>query len=103
MALPKVRETPSAAAIWRAYPLRAAAAYLGGVARLNCAVDVAGALYDCRIVSETPPGEGFGRHAMDLTDQVRVDPLKCDGRPVDGARVVMPIRFQPPSRTFYPH
>jgi len=100
---PRLREGPSDTAIYMAYPLRAAANHLAGVVRVNCAVRVNATLYDCRVVSETPPGEGFGAHALDLTDLAIVDPLRCDGVPVSGARVIVPIRFEPPPRTFRPH
>jgi protein TonB len=101
--LPRLREGPNDAAIYMAYPLRAAANHLAGLVRVNCAVNVSARLYDCHVASETPAGEGFGAHALDLTDLAVVDPLKCGGRPVDGARVIMPIRFDPPPRSFRPH
>jgi protein TonB len=101
--LPRLREGPSDAAIYMAYPLRAAANRLAGVVRVNCAVRVNARLHDCRVISETPAGEGFGAHALDLTDLAVVDPLKCDGRAVEGARVILPIRFEPPPRAFRPH
>jgi periplasmic protein TonB len=86
---------PSDAAINLAYPLRAAEARLSGLVEINCAVHIDGTLDDCAVVSETPPGEGFGVQALGLADFMLMDPLKCDGRPVDGARVTVPIAFTP--------
>jgi TonB family protein len=100
---PAWREMPSDTDIYLAYPLRAANAHMAGVAGLNCAVHVSGALYDCKVASEAPTGEGFGAHALSLVDRVLMSPLKCDGQPVEGARVVVPIRFKPPPRIFRPH
>ncbi|HZZ89183.1 MAG TPA: energy transducer TonB [Caulobacteraceae bacterium] len=101
--LPRLREGPSDMAIYMAYPLRAAANHQAGVVRVNCAVRINATLYDCRVLSEKPAGEGFGAHALDLADLAIVDPLRCDGRPVPGARVIVPLRFDPPTRTFRPH
>ena len=94
---------PTDADIYLAYPLRAAHAHMAGLAQLNCAVHVGGTLYDCKVASEAPAGEGFGDHAMSLVDRVLMSPLKCDGEAVEGARVNVPIRFKPPPRIFRPH
>ena len=76
----------------RAYPLKAYKAGEPGRALLSCQGLKDGRVRDCRVLSETPPGEGFGRAALSLTRFCRFRPLKVDGRPVE-ARLRIPIDF----------
>jgi TonB family protein len=90
-------------AVVAAFPDKAADAGLtGGRAALDCAVAKDGALADCRIDSEEPPGMGFGPAAISLAKYMAVDPWTDDGLPADGARLKFAIRFvrkdvQPPA------
>jgi periplasmic protein TonB len=76
----------------RFYPVRARAAGIEGVVVLDCAVSPQGAL-DCAIVSETPPGWGFGDAAQRISREHRMAPALRDGVPIE-ARYRMRLPFQ---------
>ncbi len=67
----------------RHYPGPAFAAGIEGAVELDCEVSVEGRLA-CSIVSETPPGMGFGAAALALADQHLMVPAPHDGAPALG-------------------
>jgi len=78
------------------YPVLASRARVSGVARMLCVVTTEGLLEKCEVISETPPGYGFGQAALDMAGQMQMRPRTRDGQPVGGWSVVVPVRFQLP-------
>ncbi|HEX2562161.1 TonB family protein [Phenylobacterium sp.] len=68
---------------------------IGGKAVISCTVTTAGALRDCSVVEEDPPGMGFGGAAITLTAQLAMRPKLVGGKPVPGM-VRIPINFSDP-------
>ncbi len=78
------------ASVW---PYQAARAGIGGKAVISCAVDIDGLLHDCKVMSETPEGSGFGNAAVLLATKFKMRPKKINGKPVEGGQVRIPIVF----------
>lgn len=75
------------------------AAMAGGVSAgqvtLNCLVSPQGAISDCRIVSETPQGFGFGESAIAAAHAAQISPRTVDGA-ADGTRFTFTTRYLAP-------
>jgi TonB family protein len=65
----------------------------GGRAAIECTVTVRGTLDHCKVVGETPPGEGLGEAALALAPMFMMRPQTVDGAPVGGATVTVPVNF----------
>lgn len=74
------------------YPVPRAGMPLTARVMVSCVVQSEGRLGDCVIVSEDPPGYGFGASALSAARQAR---LADDARP--GARITYTTRFIPPA------
>ncbi len=66
-----------------------------GVVRLECRVNNNGTLRNCIILSETPPGQGFGEAALEGARRARVSPDTVDPD-ASGAKVRFTTRFRLP-------
>jgi TonB family protein len=62
-----------------------------GVAQCTVAAD--GGLADCKPLPGDPDGLGFSQSAVIVAKVMRMNPWTSDGGPVDGAKVIIPIRF----------
>ena len=87
---------PDGEEVGRYYPAEAAAAGASGRAVLKCQVTAEGDVKPCEVMSEEPAGKGFGDAALKLSALFKMRPQLADGRPVGGASITIPIRFEPP-------
>ncbi len=76
-----------------AFPERAARLELSGKSTIACEVTTQGGLINCRVVSETPTGEGFGAAALKLSRQFQMTPSSDPGHL---STVTIPIVFKVP-------
>jgi TonB family protein len=87
-------ETLDPAAVAAVFPIAAKQAGLkAGTGKVSCAVGLGGALQDCSIVGEDPPGLGFGDAALSIASRMKMNPWSQDGGPVDGIRIKLPIQL----------
>lgn len=84
---------PKAKDVARFYPKAASAAGVEGRAVLSCGVTAQGTLTQCSAGEETPVGYGFGAAALQMAGIFKMKTKAPDGRPVEGGRVRIPIRF----------
>jgi TonB family protein len=83
-------EVPSAADMAAAYPAKAKAAGVGGMANLSCSLNAQGHPRDCVALGEQPAGLGFGFAARKLAEKMRVAEIGLNGR-----EVRIPVTFDP--------
>ena len=77
----------------RYYPPEAQKARREGRAVIKCHVTAQGTVDNCVVVSEDPPGLGFGKAALGMACLFKMKPKTVDGQPVDGGETTIPIRF----------
>jgi TonB family protein len=84
---------PNGDAFVRYFPSKALNAGISGRAVMTCRVEVDGSLSHCFITSETPLGFGFGEATLKLAQHFKMKAQTIDGRPVEGALVIIPIHW----------
>lgn len=92
-------DRPSGDDLLRYYPEAAFRRGIGGKAVIACTVNAQGRLESCQVESESPAGENFGAAALRMAPLFGMRPTNADGVPVEGARVRIPIVFNPPDPT----
>ena len=60
---------------------------------VDCSIDAGGGLVGCTVASEDPPGLGFGAAAIAASAHFTLNPWTEDGRPVDGSKFRLAVRF----------
>jgi protein TonB len=84
-------------AVW---PKRAWAAGHEGRVTLACLIDVHGLAESCRVAAETPPGEGFGKAALELRTTFKLAPPSGpDGKPAAKVMTIN-VTFRQPDFQF---
>lgn len=92
-----VRPVPPqwAAAPRVSFPAKARGAMKEGSAQIECIVTTGGRARDCRLISESAEGYGFGQEALAAEGSYRFRPSTVGGEPVE-ARGRFTIRFREP-------
>lgn len=93
---PDWMEKPSAEDLAEYYPAHAARLQIPGKATIVCKVMAEGRLNDCRVTSETPAGEQFGKAALKLASKFRMIPPDDPNAPP--AEVTVPLVFEVPQQ-----
>ncbi len=87
---------PNGDALAQYFPERAQRMSVSGRAAMRCLVGTTGALNVCDIVTESPPGFGFGAATLKLSHLFRLRDTDRDGVSVAGRLIVIPIRWTTP-------
>jgi protein TonB len=88
-------QRPTARRIADLYPSRALRQGVGGRVQLDCVVQTNYAVA-CSILSETPPGLGFGSAALSAANSYRAQPQLSDGASAVGSHARIAVAFQAP-------
>ncbi len=93
---PEWSRRPNAEDLARYYPEEAQRQEREGRATINCTVKANGTLEGCTIVSEDPPGLGFGDATLRASRLFKARPQTREGQPVDGGTVRIPLVWKLP-------
>ncbi|MFM8821466.1 MAG: energy transducer TonB [Phenylobacterium sp.] len=94
---PNWKRAPSQQDFLSVFPKAAMDAGVDGKVRLTCRVTITGLLTGCSVLSETPPGLGFGQAALAIAPQMLMTQAIKDGKPVEFEAITIPINFEAPS------
>lgn len=92
--MPSWKKHPTGDQLNSAFPKRAWKENVEGRAQIRCIVNAEGVMTECKVVSETPEGYGFGEAALKLSRYFVMRPTTIDGVPVTGASVNIGIPFR---------
>jgi len=87
-------QTPDENDISRTFPDRAQTMGISGSATMNCAIDEQGALADCKVIGEDPPGYGFDQAALIIARRFRWPTVNAAGHSVIGHRETLRIKWR---------
>lgn len=87
------RLAPTYADVLAAYPAKARASKLGGMAALDCEIKKDGRLAGCRTLKETPKGQGFVEAAKTLAPKFVTPTTDGKGLDIVGSRAHVTITF----------
>ncbi len=87
---------PSPEDLYAVFPSAAVERGIDGKAVMECEIALDGSLRACSVVSETPPGIGFGAAALALAPQFKMRPKMENGQFVT-SEVRIPISFDSPA------
>lgn len=86
--------TPTRGAVNSVYPAGALKRHIAGRATMICRAGAAGQLIGCKLTSEEPTGEGFGKAVLGTSHYFEMRPKTRDGRTIPvGAQITVPVRF----------
>jgi len=89
------RRPPAVDVVQFFYPADAMRKEITGKVIVSCEISEAGVPQNCRLVSETPAGQGFGGAALKLAPLFEFNPKVVNGRAVEDT-VRIPINFTMP-------
>lgn len=88
---------PTSQSLLSVWPREAMRKGVDGEAVITCKISEQGALFGCKVKSQSPESMGFGEAAIALTPQLLMKPATVDGKPVV-SEVTLPIRFVGPGQ-----
>lgn len=95
---PRLVRGPSSAELARLHPAQARGGLFGGRTSgegiIHCLIRLDRQLEQCSIISETPPGRGFGVAALQAAGFFRFDPPTRGGRAQAGEGVTLTVSFR---------
>ncbi len=91
---PRFRERPNQSDL--KFPDLARHGNTTGSVVLDCTLGLSGRIKSCLVASEQPAGFHFGQAALRFAQTFKMQPAMTDGRPEEGAHVLIPIRFESP-------
>lgn len=93
---PRLVTGPTIAQVRANHPVSARTRY--GRVEMSCRIRLDTRLESCRVVSENPPGFGFGQAGLAVAGIFRFQPPTENGRPVEGQQVTVGVDFGRPPR-----
>jgi periplasmic protein TonB len=90
------KEPQAARRVSPKYPKRAESREQAGIATVRFTIAIDGSVKDLTLISENPPGWGFGEEAMKAVRRWKYDPQIKNGQPTELKNVQIEVVFQLP-------